>query len=65
MKVTCRKTETGIEYNYSGGGPKDDFDLVIYYKANSDKDVSEIADMLDHVSKFIRQWKYSKKFESE
>lgn len=61
MKVTCEKTKTGIEYTYGAGNPKENFDVVIYYRANSDKDVAEVANMLEHVAKFIRQWKYSGK----
>jgi hypothetical protein len=62
MKVTCEKTKTGVEYNYGAGKPEGNFDVVIYYRANSDKEVAEVADMLEHVAKFIRQWKYSEKY---
>jgi len=59
MKITCKKDQNGVEYTYTDGIPEKDFDVVIYYKANSDKEVSEVADMLEHVADFVRQWKYS------
>ena len=59
MKVTCKKDNLGIECNYTEGKPEDGFDAVIYYKANSDEEVAEVADVLEHVAKFVRQWKYS------
>lgn len=59
MKITCKKVPDGVDYTYLDGKPDGDFDVVICYKANSDKEVSEVADMLEHVADFIRQWKYS------
>lgn len=61
MKVTCKKASNGVDYTYSEGSPEGNFDLVIFYKANSDQEVAEIADMLEQVSNTIRQWKYSAK----
>ena len=63
MKITCKKVPDGVDYTYLDGKPDGDFDVVICYKANSDKEVSEVADMLVHVADFIRQWKYSKEIQ--
>lgn len=59
MKVVCKqKTNSLTETTYTGGEPKENADVVIYYKCKNQKDIDKAADILESIAAEIRNWPY-------